>query len=154
MMGLEIMSSAFINKGVIPKRYTCDGEDVSPELSWRGAPLERRSYAIIVDDPDAPVGAFTHWVAFNIPAETKGLPSGITKAKDLPTGGQQGTNDYPGIGYGGPCPPAGKPHHYVFHLYALDLQLDLKAGASKTDLLDKMQGHILADAELIGTYGR
>ena len=154
MMGLEIVSSAFVNEGVIPTQFTCDGEDFSPDLAWQGGPEQARSYALIVDDPDAPVGTFTHWVAFNIPAETKGLPSGIAKAKDLPRGGQQGTNDYGRIGYGGPCPPPGKPHHYVFHLYALDIQLDLKAGASKTNLLGKMQGHILADAEIIGKYGR
>ena len=154
MVRFEIGSSSFVHEGVIPSQYTCDGDDISPELTWQGAPEHTKSYALVVDDPDAPSGTFTHWIVFNIKAETKGLAPRISKSNELSTGGEQGVNDYGGIGYGGPCPPPGKAHRYMFRLYALDLYLDLKAGASKADLLIRIPGHILAEAEMIGTYQR
>ena len=152
-MGLSITSSAFKDGGKIPSKYTCDGEDVSPALSWSGAEENTQSYALIMDDPDAPMGTFTHWVIFNIPKNVQGLPEGVPKQGVLKNGGMQGSNDFGKTGYGGPCPPSGT-HRYRFHLYALDTNLDLKAEASKSEVLKKMEGHILAEAEITGLYGR
>ncbi len=132
LVRLEIVSSDFIHNHVIPRKHTCDGEDLPPGLSWDGAPKETISYALVLDDPDAPGGIFTHWIIFNIAAEARGLPSGIAKVKELPSGILQGVNDFGRVGYGGPCPPAGMPHRYIFHLYALDMRLNLQAGLSKT----------------------
>lgn len=153
-MALELSSSAFQEGGEIPTKYTCEGQDVSPTLTWGEPPAGTQSLALIMDDPDAPVGVFTHWVLFNLPADSRGLPEAVPTQAQLPDGSLQGKNDFGKIGYGGPCPPPGRPHRYQFTLYALDQTLDLKAGASKKQVLDAMQGHILAQGRLTGTYQR
>jgi len=148
-----LKTTAFPESGLIPKKYTCDGTDVSPALSWNTPPEGTQSFALIVDDPDAPVGTWTHWVIWNIPAKTTALPESVTKTEEA-SGALQGKNDFKRIGYGGPCPPPGKPHRYFFKLYALDTRLELKAGASKNELERAIKGHILAQAELVGKYAR
>jgi Raf kinase inhibitor-like YbhB/YbcL family protein len=153
-MALAISTTSFQNGGDIPRKFTCDGADVSPELSWTGAPTSTQSFALVADDPDAPVGTWTHWVLFDLPATTKDLPEGVSKIDELPTGGRQGRNDFRKIGYGGPCPPPGKPHRYFFKLYALDGKLNLKPGASKQEVEQAMQGHVVAQAEWMGKYRR
>lgn len=153
-MTFAISSPSFSNGGKIPTRFTCDGTDVSPELTWTAPPTGTQSFTLIADDPDAPVGTWTHWVLFNLPAHTTALPEGVTKVDEVPSGGRQGRNDFRKIGYGGPCPPPGKPHRYFFKLYALDKMLNLTPGARKQDVEQAMQGHILANAELMGTYQR
>jgi len=153
-MTFAISSTGFQSGAEIPRKFTCDGADVSPELFWVNPPSGTQSFALIADDPDAPVGTWTHWVLFDLPAQTASLPEGIPKVDEVPGGGRQGRNDFRKIGYGGPCPPPGKPHRYFFKLYALDRILNLKAGASKQELEQAMQGHILGKAELMGTYRR
>ena len=153
-MSFSISSPSFQNGKDIPKKFTCDGEDVSPALSWTDPPPGSKSFALIADDPDAPRGTWTHWVLFDLPSATTSLPEGVPKVAELTGGGRQGTNDFPKIGYGGPCPPPGKPHRYFFKLYALDSQLNLKAGASKQEVEQAMQNHILGKTELMGKYGR
>jgi Raf kinase inhibitor-like YbhB/YbcL family protein len=153
-MPLEIHSPVFVQGGDIPKQYTCDGADVSPPLLWSGHPKETQSIALIADDPDAPAGTWVHWVLFDLPESTRSLDENVPKREELPSGARQGRNDFRKIGYGGPCPPPGKPHRYFFKLYALDAKLNLKAGATKADVENAMQGHILAQAELMGRYGR
>ena len=153
-MPFNISSPGFQNGKDIPKKFTCDGEDVSPALSWTDPPPGSKSFALIADDPDAPRGTWTHWVLFDLPSTTTTLPEGVPKVGDLPGGGRQGVNDFSKIGYGGPCPPPGKPHRYFFKLYALDSQLNLKAGASKQEVEQAMQNHILGKTELMGKYGR
>jgi Raf kinase inhibitor-like YbhB/YbcL family protein len=153
-MSFQISSTAFSNGETIPKKFTCDGPDVSPQLSWKEAPAAARSFALIMDDPDAPAGTWVHWVLYNLPANTSQLPEGLEKQEQLATGALQGRNDFRKIGYGGPCPPPGTPHRYYFKLYALDTKLNLKAGATKADLERSMKGHILGEAELMGRYGR
>ncbi len=153
-MALSLSSIAFQGGGRVPVKYTCEGQDVSPPLIWSEPPQGTQSLALIVDDPDAPGGVFTHWVLFNIPPDSGELPEAMPTQAQLPSGALQGKNDFGKIGYGGPCPPPGRPHHYCFTLYALDRVLDLKAGVSKKQVLDAMQGHILAQGELTGTYQR
>lgn len=153
-MSFQISATAFSNGELIPKKFTCDGPDVSPPLSWKDAPAATQSFALIMDDPDAPVGTWVHWVLYNLTANTKELPEGVEKQEQLGSGALQGRNDFRKIGYGGPCPPPGKPHRYYFKLYALDGKLDLKAGATKLDLERAMKGHILGETELMGGYGR
>jgi len=153
-MDFQISSTAFSAGETIPKRFTCDGPDVSPQLRWEGEPSGTQSFALIMDDPDAPVGTWVHWVVYNLSPGTKELPEGVEKKNQLDDGALQGRNDFRRIGYGGPCPPAGKPHRYYFKLYALDAKLSLKAGASKPDVEGAMKGHILAQAEVMGRYGR
>lgn len=143
---IEISSPAFQTGKTIPAKFTCDGEDRSPALQWGALPTGTQSLALIVDDPDAPGGTWVHWVLFNLPASLKGLPEGVTKA------GVEGVNDFGTQKYGGPCPPKGKPHRYFFKLYALDQTLALQAGASKAQLEKAMQGHILGQGQMIGTY--
>lgn len=142
----------------IPTEYTCDGDDVSPPLAWSGVPEGTASFAFVVDDPDAPGRTFVHWVCYNIPADCTGLPRDVNieeyfaDADPMP---EEGGNDFGNIEYGGPCPPAGDtPHRYFFRLYALDTTLDLGSGASRQQLNDAMDGHVRAESELIGTYGR
>jgi len=149
-----ISSPSFHNGAPIPKKFTCDGADVSPELHWTSAPAGTKSFALIADDPDAPAGTWTHWVLFDLPAESTSLSENVPKTGDLPNAAHQGRNDFRRIGYGGPCPPAGKPHRYFFKLYALDRKLDLKPGASKQDVEQAMQGHINAQTEVFGRYQR
>lgn len=153
-MALQLTTSAFPAEGAIPKKFTCEGPDLSPPLSWSGAPPGTQSFALIVDDPDAPAGTWVHWVLYDLPANTKDLAEGVPKEAQLSNGARQGRNDFRKIGYGGPCPPPGKPHRYFFKLYALDKMLDLKAGASKVEAESAMKGHILAQAQLMGRYGR
>ena len=153
-MSFQISSAAFSNGEVIPKKFTCDGPDVSPQLSWKEAPAATQSFALITDDPDAPAGTWVHWVLYNLPANTRELPEGMEKQERLATGALQGRNDFRRIGYGGPCPPRGKQHRYYFKLFALDTKLDLKAGATKPDLERAMKDHIVGETELMGRYGR
>jgi hypothetical protein len=148
-----LRSPAFAQGQPIPQRYTCDGEDVSPPLAWEGAP-QAAAFVLIVDDPDAPMGTFTHWVLYNIPGQLTSLPEGLAKEGRLSQGMLQGRNDFGRLGYGGPCPPRGPAHRYYFRLYALHAPLDLPPGANKAQVLKAMEGHVLAWAELMGTYGR
>jgi Raf kinase inhibitor-like YbhB/YbcL family protein len=148
----EIKSAAFQNAADIPRKHTCDAGDVSPALSWMDAPAGTRTFALIVEDPDAPGGTWVHWVLYDLPANAKELPEGV--AADKPPGGaKQGVNDFRKPGYGGPCPPRGT-HRYYFKLYALDAPTELKPGATKQQLLAAIKGHVLAEAELVGKYGR
>jgi Raf kinase inhibitor-like YbhB/YbcL family protein len=139
---------------VIPKKYTCDGADLSPALSWDEAPAGTQSLALIVDDPDAPMGTWTHWLIWNIPAKASLLPEDTPKVDLLDNGARQGGNDFKRIGYGGPCPPPGKPHRYFFKLYALDARLEVKAGAVRSGLESAMKLHVLSEAQWMGTYAR
>ncbi|EFK95567.1 conserved hypothetical protein [sediment metagenome] len=150
-------SSSFQHEGMIPVRHTCDGEDVSPQLQWLGEPPGTKSLALVMDDPDAPdpkapTQTWVHWVLYNIPAQAHALDEGITPAK-LPEGTLQGLNDWRRTGYGGPCPPTGR-HRYFFQLYALDIGLPELTFPTKPILLNAMHGHVLASAELMGTYQR
>jgi hypothetical protein len=153
-MALQIASPAFSEGEAIPKKFTCDGPDASPQLKWNEPPANTQSFALIMDDPDAPGGTWVHWVLYDLPAGTRELPEGVAKQEQLASGARQGRNDFGKIGYGGPCPPSGKPHRYFFKLYALDAKLNLKASATKADLERATKGHVLAQAELIGKYGR
>jgi len=153
-MALRIESPAFQAKEKIPQKHTCDGMDLSPPLLWSGAPAGTKSFALISDDPDAPMGTWVHWVIYDIPPESQGLPESVPKTGRLADGARQGVTDFRQVGYGGPCPPPGKPHRYFFKLYALDTVLDLPPKATKADLLVAMNGHVLAQAELVGLYQR
>ena len=153
-MALSVSSPVFQEGHRIPAKYTCQGQDISPQLAWSGLPTGTKSLALIMDDPDAPGGVFTHWVLFNIPPDSHELPEAVPVQARLSSGALQGNNDFGKIGYGGPCPPPGRAHRYQFILYAIDRTLDLQAGASKEQLLNAMQGHILAQAQLTGTYQR
>jgi Raf kinase inhibitor-like YbhB/YbcL family protein len=151
---LSISSPRFSNGGVIAKEFTCDGPDLSPPLSWTDPPAETKSFALLVDDPDAPVGNWNHWTAWNLSSSLRGLPENVSKEAHLSDGTRQGLNDFRKPGYNGPCPPPGKPHRYYFKLFALDATLDLKPNAGKKELEAAMKGHILAHAESMGRYGR
>ena len=153
-MALSLSSKSLTAGENIPKQFTCDGEDRSPELHWTEPPAGTKSLALIADDPDAPVGTWVHWVLFNLPADTRSLPENVPKKDTLENGALQGKNDFGKIGYGGPCPPPGKPHLYFFKLYALDATVNLKSSATKADLERAMKGHILAQGELMARYGR
>jgi Raf kinase inhibitor-like YbhB/YbcL family protein len=152
-MSLTVTSPAFAANGEIPTVYTCEGSDVSPPLAWTGVPAGTKSFALIVDDPDAPDPkapkmTYVHWVLYNLPADCTGLPEGV---KELPPGTREGKNDWKRTGYGGPCPPIGR-HRYFFKLYALDIELPDLGHPTKAQLLAAMQTHVLVQAELIGTY--
>ena len=153
-MALELTSTAFQEGATIPERFTGDGRNVSPPLKWQNVPAGTRTLALICEDPDAPRGTFTHWVVFNLPAESRELSEGVPAEATLPNGTAQGTNDFGKVGYGGPSPPPGKPHRYFFRLYALDRPPDLQPGATKAQLLAAMKGHVLGEAQLMGTYAR
>lgn len=153
-MTLLLSSPAFQAGEPIPVKHTCDGPDLSPPLTWEGAPAATRSFGLICDDPDAPGGTWVHWVLYNLPADTAALAEGVPPLPTLPNGARQGYNDFKRLGYGGPCPPRGRAHRYFFKLYALGVGPDLPAGATKPDLVAAMEGHILAQAELMGTYRR
>ncbi len=153
-MALNVSSPAFEEGSGIPAKYSCQGEDVSPALQWGEPPQGTQSFALIMDDPDAPGGTFTHWVLFNIPSDSRGLPEAVPDQQELLSGGRQGKNGFGRVGYGGPCPPPGRPHCYQLTIYALDQYLDLKAGISKKQLLEAMKGHVLAQGQLTGTYQR
>jgi len=150
---MRIISASFEEAGMIPKEYTCDGEDVSPPLEWTGVPGGTRSLALVCDDPDAPAGNWVHWVLFNLPADASGLGAGVPPLLELANGARQGVNDFRRIGWGGPCPPGGT-HRYYFTLFALDRRLDLEPGSTSQELLKAMQGHVLAEARLMGRYHR
>ena len=150
----KLNSHSFSDGADIPKKYTCDGDDVSPELHWTDQPPAAKSFALIVDDPDAPSGTWVHWVLFDLPGDAHDLPEGAGKSAPLPSGAQQGINDFKKTAYGGPCPPPGKPHRYFFKLYALDSKLSLKASAAKAEVEKAMQGHVLGQGELVGRYRR
>lgn len=154
MLSLIVTSLAFAAGAPVPARFTCKGENVSPPLAWSGAPAATRSFAVIVDDPDAPGGDWVHWILFNLPASVASLEAGLPRNFKLANGAVQGINDFGTAGYGGPCPPPGRPHRYVFHVYALDGMLDLKSAARKSDLLRAMDGHVLAQGELTATFQR
>lgn len=149
----KLTSTAFKEGQPIPSTYTCDGVNVSPPLEWSGMPKSARSIAIIADDPDAPGGMWVHWVLYNLPADNIGLVENLPATEKLAAGGFQGRNDFEKIGYGGPCPPSGT-HRYFFKIYALDAELPLKAGATKAEVEQAMQGHIVSQAQLMGTYRR
>ena len=151
-MALQLRSSAFRENELIPKKYTCDGSDVSVPLSWGDPPQGTKSFALIADDPDAPAGTWVHWVLYDLPPDTRELPESSSRQEHLENGAKQGKNDFGKIGYGGPCPPAGPPHRYFFTLYALDQTTGLKAKAAKQQILDAIKGHTLGEAQLIGTY--
>ena len=153
-MTLLLSSTAFKGGDKIPVKYTCDGQDISPPLVWGEPPQRTRTFALILDDPDAPGGVFTHWLLFNLPVNLRQLGESIPAQERLQNGALQGKNDFDRIGYGGPCPPRGPAHRYRFTLYALDEMLGAKPGASKKQVLDAMKGRILAQGQLAGTYQR
>jgi hypothetical protein len=150
---LQLTSSSF-QDGKIPKQFTCDGADISPSLAWTAPPQATKSLALIVIDPDAPVGTFTHWVLYKLPAEKRSLPEGLPNAEQLPDGSRQGINDFDKIGYGGSCPPHNSEHRYVFLLYALDTTPTLSSGAPRSRVEAALKGHVLARGELIARYRR
>ena len=152
-MDIKITSSAFEDGGLIPAKYTCDGADISPPLHWDAVPEGTQGITLICDDPDAPMGTWVHWVIFGLSAETTELAENIPPDSNLPNGARQGVSDFGRIGYGGPCPPSGT-HRYFFKIYALDTEINLAAGASKSELLKAMEGHILGQGQLIGKYKR
>jgi Raf kinase inhibitor-like YbhB/YbcL family protein len=152
-MAIKVTSTAFKDGEIIPKQYTCDGNDISPPLTWSGAPQETKSIALICDDPDAPMGTWVHWVLFNLPPASNALPAEVSSARVLDNGAKHGKNDFRRFGYGGPCPPGGT-HRYYFKVYALDSVLDLDPGITKADLVKAMQGHIIAEGRLMGRYKR
>jgi Raf kinase inhibitor-like YbhB/YbcL family protein len=149
-MSFNLTSAAFRDGQPVPSQYTADGKNASPPFQWADPPDGTKSFALVCEDPDAPRGTFTHWVLYNLPAESRDLGENAT----VPGGAAQGTNDFGKTGYGRPSPPPGKPHRYVFTLSALDARLDLKPGATKAQLRSAMQGHVLAEGKLTGTYGR
>lgn len=153
-MAFELTSSVFKEGDPITRRYTCEGEDLSPPLHWNVPPAATKSFVIIADDPDAPVGTWVHWVIYDLPLDLRGLTEGVPTKDRLPNGALQGLNDFKRVGYGGPCPPPGKPHRYYFTLYALDVTLNLKPRATKAQVLDACKGHVLAEAKLMGRFGR
>ena len=150
-MGIHVTSSAFSEGANIPTRYACDGEDVSPHLSWSGKPEGTKSIALIADDPNAPGRTFVHWVVYSVPASAAGLPDGVSAEAE---GHMEGRNDFGRRGYGGPCPPPGNPHRYFFKVYALGSEPGLEAGARNADLARAMEGRILAEVQLMGTFQR
>ncbi len=152
-MAFELTSTAFANGDPIPMKYSCDDQDISPPLQWEDPPEGTRSFALICDDPDAPVGTWVHWVLYNLPGSTLSLPEAVPSDADLPDNGRHGQNSWGQLGYGGPCPPGGM-HRYFFKLYALDTELELDAGPSKEELLRVMEGHVLVEAETMGVYSR
>jgi Raf kinase inhibitor-like YbhB/YbcL family protein len=152
---IEVTSSAFTEGARIPTKFTCDGEDRSPSLKWSAVPQGTGSIALITDDPDAPGGTWVHWVLYGLPPDVAELPEGVPTTDVIPRGARQGINDFKRRGYGGPCPPPGHgTHRYFFKVYALDTEINLGAGATKEELLAKMQGHVLADGQLMGAYER
>lgn len=152
-MSIKLTSTAFQDGGLIPSNYTCDGANVSPTLNWSGVPPTAKALAIVCEDPDAPGKTWVHWVVYDIPPTTMQLSEGIVHEEKLSNGSKQGTNDFKKVGYGGPCPPSGT-HRYFFRLYALDSETSLGLGATKERLLEAIDGHVLAQGELMGKYKR
>jgi len=153
-MALELRSTAFQDGEMIPSQYTCDGDDVSPPVTWLGVPDEAESLALIFEDIDSVKGVWSHWVVFDVPPGVNMLPEEVSPSKSLSQGGAQGRNDFGNFGYGGPCPSDGKTHRYVVRLYALDTELGLEAGATREEVLDRIEGHVLQQSELMGRYRR
>jgi Raf kinase inhibitor-like YbhB/YbcL family protein len=149
---IQVLSKAFDAGGAIPARFTCDGQNLSPDLAWSNLPAGTKSLVVICDDPDAPAGTWVHWVLYDLPASEKGLAEGVQAA--APSGACHGPNSWSRMGYGGPCPPPGKLHRYFFKVYALDAPLGLAAGATKAQVLEAMKAHVLAQGEIMGTYKR
>jgi Raf kinase inhibitor-like YbhB/YbcL family protein len=152
-MAIQITSTAFKEGEPIPSLYTCDSDNVSPPLAWSGVPEEAKSLVLISDDPDAPGRVWTHWVIYNLPPTVTELPEGVPAAEDIEGGGKHGKTDFGRFGYGGPCPPSGT-HRYFFTLYALDTELQMVFGPIKNDVMKAMEGHILEEGQLMGTYQR
>jgi Raf kinase inhibitor-like YbhB/YbcL family protein len=150
---MEITSSSFVHEDMIPAKYTCDGQNISPPLAWSGAPQETKSFALICDDPDAPAGTWVHWIIFDIPSNVNSLPEKVARQEEIAGLGKNGKNSSRRYGYDGPCPPGGT-HRYYFKLYALDTMLNLNAGLSKEELLKAIKGHVLAEAQVMGRYKR
>ena len=150
---MQISSPAFDEGAMIPPKYTCDDLDISPPIKWSEAPEGKKTFALICDDPDAPMCTWVHWVIYNIPADSNELAENLPATENLPDGSLQGRNDFGRIGYGGPCPPGGT-HRYFFKLYALDVKLDVTAGMTKSELLSAVEGHVLAEGQLMGRYKR
>ena len=151
---LTISSSAFQNGQPVPQKYSCDGENISPALSWSAGPSQTRCFALVCEDPDAPHGTFIHWVMYNIPSSSTGLPENVKKTDALPDGTRQGKNGAGQMGYTGPCPPPGKLHHYHFKLFALDAMCNVPGTPDRDQLMSAIQGHIIAQGETVGTYQR
>ena len=152
--GFSLRAEAFNPGGDIPRKFSCQGSDASPALVWTDPPAGTQSLVLIADDPDAPAGTWVHWVLYDLPPNARRLGEALPPTAELAGGGRQGANDFGKTGYGGPCPPPGKPHRYFFKLYALDTRLNLKAGATKPDVEQAMKGHVLAKAEVMGRYRR
>ena len=151
---LTLISPAFSPGSALSADYTCSGSDKSPALTWRDAPSATRSFALVTDDQDAPGGTFIHWVAYNLPASATALIEGVPRAASIPGGGSNGVNSFGHVGYNGPCPPPGQLHHYQFHLYALDSTLNMGESADASAVQAAIKGHVLASAELTGTFSR
>jgi len=149
---LAVASASFTPGTPIPRRFTCDGGNVSPELHWSAPPAGAKSLALVVEDPDAPV-LFTHWILYNLPPQTRSLPENASAQMDLPPGASQGINNFGAIGYGGPCPPPGRPHRYVFRIYALDARLDFPAGITRVQFDAAIRGHLLASGSTMAIFG-
>jgi Raf kinase inhibitor-like YbhB/YbcL family protein len=150
-MAIRLFSSAFSEGAAIPELYTCQGADISPPLEWSGEPADTRSFALVVEDPDAPAGVWCHWILYDIPAAVRDLAQGY-KPRKL---GVSGTNDFGKLGYGGPCPPKGSPHRYFFKLHAMDVHtIGLPEGVKRTELVHAISGHVLGRAEYLGRYQR
>ncbi|MFN2130282.1 MAG: YbhB/YbcL family Raf kinase inhibitor-like protein [Anaerolineae bacterium] len=151
---MELVSGAFDSGDSIPRKYTCDGDNISPPLSWRFVPDEANALVLVCDDPDAPEGPFVHWVLYDLPVDIRRLEEDVPRKDRLASGGVQGRNGSGKIGYSGPCPPRGSAHHYYFRLYALDQSLNLPPGATRQQVLNRIEGHVLDNARLLGLYGR
>lgn len=153
-MTIKVETTAFTPGGNIPAQFTCTGANVSPPLRWSGVPAEAQSVALVLHDPDAPVGDFTHWLLYGMAPSVGELAENVAKALEVPGLGRQGTNDFRKTGYGGPCPPPGKPHRYFFRVYALDTRLQLAAGADRAAVEAAIRGHVIAQGELMGKFAR
>ncbi len=153
-MTIELTSPAFKNGELIPVECTCEGKDISPLLKWENVPDDTGSFALVCDDPDAPGGTWVHWVIYDIPAYASELREGIPVSEFTPSGAKQGTNGFQLLGYGGPCPPPGDAHRYFFRLYAVDLEATLGPGATREELFQALDGHVLDEGELMGRYQR
>jgi Raf kinase inhibitor-like YbhB/YbcL family protein len=151
---LTLTSPVIAPGATIPAEFACTGANRSPELAWSGAPKSTVTFALTVDDPDAPGGTFFHWVAYNIPVSRTSLPVGVPQSGEIPDGGKQGMNSFGHLGYNGPCPPPGKTHHYRFHLYALDSEVNVGDQADAPAIQSAIKGHVAGDTELVGTFQR
>lgn len=148
---MRVTSASFSDGGTIPSQHTCDGDDTSPALQWSDPPAATKSFAIVMNDPDAPVD-FTHWIAYNIPPDVWALAEGASAPNAMPKGSAEGTNGFGRFGYAGPCPPLGEPHHYIFSVYALDIRLELPPGVTRKQFDAAISGHVLARGRIIGSF--